>query len=162
MKRVWALALCLLLVGCPGATTIPAMAVMGYDQTGKRARLEKWAEGGDVYAQYDLARSYCCRQLEGELDAKKSLKWHCAAAKNGHSKAQLYLGKLYQGLEGLRGVEIEQDLARAQMWYTLASRRGLADGSTHQKNLAEELGAGQKETVAGLLAVWKTVPCGVE
>jgi len=104
-------------------TAVPAAVLGVYEKANKREKWLDYAEKGDIYSQFELAESYCCRDLEGKRNNKESFKWYCIAAKNGYAKAQVEMGKFYENIRKLQGVEIPKDDIKAIMWYGLAARR---------------------------------------
>ncbi len=119
-------------------TAVPAAMLGIYEKSNKRDKWLDYAEKGDVYAQFELAESYCCRELEGAINNKKSFKWYCTAAKNGYAKAQVEMGKFYENIRKLQGVEIPQDDVKAIMWYGLAARR-VNDEAIKRRNTLRDI-----------------------
>ncbi|MBI1326681.1 MAG: hypothetical protein GC136_03460 [Alphaproteobacteria bacterium] len=149
----------MLLTAC---TAAPMVALMGYDKAGKRDRWHEYADKGDVYAQYELAQSYCCRISEGALNPEEAVKWWCLAAKNGSGKAQFQLGKFYEHKETIETLSFPYDPVRAYMYYELAERRGSEEARNHQKLLETKLTEEQKATSVKLLKNWKELTCEAE
>lgn len=145
---------------CMPYTSVPMVALMGYDSVGKRERLEKYAASGDVYAMYDLAQSYRKHMYEGKVDHEKALDWYCKAARGGYGKAQMEVAQVYEGTSELK-VEVEQDLARAYMWYVLAERRKNFGSEDALKAIKEKISDKEKARGEMWLTEWKLVPCGV-
>lgn len=104
------------------ATTGAAVAVGGMENFKKRDQLQKYAEHGDVYAQYDLAESYCCEPMHGGINIEASIYWYCTAARNGYGEAQVKVAELYDGTSKLN-YDVAQDKKVAFAWYLLAARR---------------------------------------
>jgi TPR repeat protein len=136
------------------------VALMGYDTIKKRKQWEEYANEGDVYAQYELAQSYCCRPHEGSTDIKKAFKWWCVAGKSGYALAQLQLGKIYDGSEILNELSVPQDISKAYMWYQLAKRRGNEEARNRFLNLKNSISSDVMAEGEKMLTNWKSVPCG--
>ncbi len=133
---------------------------MGYDTFGKRSRWLEYAKDGDVYAQYELAQSYCCRMEEGKLDGFEALKWWCASAKNGYAKSQVKVGKLYEHQELMKDADVPKDDLRAYAWYKLAKKRGSEEGRDGFLRLRESMTSDQITKAEKLLADKKNIKCG--
>lgn len=148
-----------LLSGCGGVvnpvTAVPAMALGAYEKSGKREQWQEYAKNGDVYAQYELAESYCCSYSEGSADVHKAFYWYCRSAKRGHGKAQVALGDLYTGERELTNFSIARDDVQGYYWYWMASRRMNYDGKKRMKELAEQLSPEQMMAAERLLSVPK-------
>jgi TPR repeat protein len=159
--RAFLLLVILLLPACVPYTSVPMVALMGYDSAGKRQRLEEYAARGDVYAMYDLAESYRHHAYEGGIKPEKAVEWYCKAGRGGYGKAQYELGLLYEGKSDI-AVDLSPDMARAYMWYTLAARRVHQGAIIAQQRLKDALP--DKEVALGemWLTEWKLVPCGVD
>lgn len=157
--RLISLFVSFLLVGC---TAAPMAALMGYDTMVKRKKWEERAEVGDVYSQYELAQSYCCREYEGKLDGKLAIKWWCKAAKNGHAKSQLQLGKIYEGLDEIKGIQVEKDQSKAFMWYVLAGRRGSITARERVSALKDQLNEVVMNRAKEMTENWKSSDCGIK
>jgi len=126
-------------------TTSAAALLGGYDKLTKRKVWIEYAEQGDVYAQWELANSYCCNEFEGAHDNKKAVEWFCTAAENGFAKAQLVIGQLYSNAKKFDDIKIEKDNIKAYIWFSLAARRANAEGADNKKEIVqlftkEELG----------------------
>ena len=99
------------------------MLLGGYEKFQKRKVWKEYAGQGDVYAQWELAESYCCSSLEGGRDYNQALYWYCKAAENGHADAQTKIADLYVGNTTLGPLKIKYSKVDAYVWYSLAARR---------------------------------------
>jgi len=92
------------------------------DFEGAASWFRRAAAGGNVEAEYALGRLY----YEGFLVPRNTAEmWTMlkAAAWQGHARAQLTLGVIYEyGLD-----DIDRDYTAALMWYELAARRGVPE-----------------------------------
>jgi TPR repeat protein len=161
MRGAVILLLMFFLSACVPYTSVPMVALMGYDSAGKRARLEEYAARGDVYAMYDLAESYRRHTYEGGIKPEKAVEWYCKAARGGYGKAQYEVGLLYEGKSDM-DVGLSPDMARAYMWYTLAARRVHQGAIIAQQRLKDELPDSEVALGEMWLTEWKLVPCGVD
>jgi TPR repeat protein len=141
-------------------TSAPIYAFMGYDSLKKRGRLEDRASKGDVYAQLELAESYCCEMVEGMIDYELSMHWYCVAAKNGDAKAHLALGEIYEGQKEMGELAIEQDDALAYVWYRAGTERFYYKAEERLKALKKRIS--EKDLARGrtLFKKWRTLECG--
>jgi len=116
--------------------------------------LEKAAMGGLAEAQFKLGVAYENKMLGLKQDAGNAMKWHLAAAKQGHLRAQHNYARLaYEAQDYGTAAEwyrkaadqghieaqlwignlynlgqgVSKDLAEAYKWYLLAARMGHAD-----------------------------------
>jgi len=140
LKRFLSVILCCFLISnCSYVinpyTTSAAAILGGYDKLTKRKVWIEYANQGDVYAQWELANSYCCNEFEGGHDYKKAVKWFCTAAENGFSKAQLVIGRLYRNTKKFDNIKIEKDIIKAYIWFSLAARRANVEASENKKEL---------------------------
>lgn len=141
-------------------TTAPAVFLGLHENSSKRATWLERANEGDVYSQFELAESFCCRGMEGGIDNKESLKWYCKAAKNGFGKAQTEMGKFYENRRIMEGLNIKQNYARAYMWYSLAAKRGFSNARDFQLELKNKMSARDMREAEILLRDYKAVTCG--
>jgi len=130
------------LMGCSplsSVTTAAAVVVGAYESQKKRDKWKKYAEKGDVYAQWELANSYCCNRLEGSLNPVEAYYWFCTAAKNGDAKSQVEMARFLEGERKLNGGEIVISRSQSFMWYTLAARRVSSDGIKGKRRLKRDM-----------------------
>ncbi len=147
----------------PSPFTATPAAVLGvYELSGKRAQWQKYAEGGDVYAMYELGKSYAEEALQGGINGEKAMHWYCQAARNGYVKAQLVMGQLYEGKEKISGLEVTKDYARAMMWYRQAAKRVGQQAQPHIERVEKLMSAQDMRDAAYLSRAPKRVPCGPE
>ena len=59
------------------------------------------------------------QQARTETDPGRALGLYCRAARYGHAAAQLHLGTVFAGGQG-----VEQDLSAAMLWYDMALLNG--------------------------------------
>jgi TPR repeat protein len=155
-------ALCLLLAACFPYTSVPMVALTGYDLSQKRDKWRAYAAKGDVYAMYELGESYSSRPMEGGTDHREAFDWYCKAAKNGYGKAQMRVGHIYLGTQPLSGIEMKVDLAKAHMWFSLARRRALSESFAELAALEPQMDASEKKSAERMIANYRKVPCGTE
>lgn len=96
-------------------------------------QLYKAANGGDIQAKYELA-VILLHGLNGSKDEIEALRWFRAAAEEGHSGAQYYMGEIYQYGQADR----VKDEAKALSWYQLAADQGHLLAQTMIKHLSEQ------------------------
>lgn len=150
----------LVLAGCKfPVTNIPAALIGAYETTQKRENWEEYAREGDVYAQYELALSYCCKPYEGATDGRKAYTWMCYAAKNGHAKAQAQMGRLYEGELRFRGVEITPNPERAYLWYYFADKRLNREGHENLARLRQAFDEKQQDALENRFKAAREMPC---
>lgn len=140
-------------------TTAPALALGAYDTSEKRAKWLEYANKGDVYAQYELAKSYCCNEMEGSIDKAESAKWFCTAAKNGFARAQIEIGKFYEGISTIEGMNYPQDNVKAFAWYSMAARRAVSEGMDRRKELKAKLSDDELRQAEKLLLNYQKLEC---
>lgn len=143
-------------------TTAPAVMLSAYEKSKRREELLHYANQGDVYAQYDLAQSYCCEPMDGPGSGKESYRWFCMAARNGFAKAQYKLGQLYEQAMILPNYPIERDRVTAYVWYSVAAKRLHEESRARKKALKEELSPAELQHAELLLKDWREkLKCGV-
>jgi TPR repeat protein len=79
--------------------------------------LEKKAEAGDPYAQFNLGNAY----YKGNgvpQDYKEAVKWYTKSAEQGFADAQCNLASCYQKGEG-----VSQDIEEAVKWWKKAAEQ---------------------------------------
>lgn len=140
-------------------TTGAAVAVGAYENSQKREKWQEYALKGDVYAQFELAKSYHSNKLEGALDGRYALRWYCEAAKNGDAKAQYLLGQVHEGQLTLPGVTVPHNDAYAFMWYTLAARRQHKDAAKRMGMLDNILTSEQRRDALRTIPSVESVDC---
>jgi len=150
------------LVGCSTAlTTFPAVLVGAYEMSNKRRVWREYALDGDVYAQYELAESYCCRASEGELNQHLSFQWYCTAAKHGFAKAQLQVGKIYENAVKMEDLMVPKNNVKAYVWYTQAAKRQNLEAIDRIEALDAVLTEHDRGVLEFILADTDNLPCGV-
>ena len=125
-----------------------------------RAQLLKFAENGDVEAQYMLAKNYCCG-LGLFKDNAESLHWYCMAAKQDQADAFYEIGALFENTRGIEGSAVPTDPARAYAFYQLAENRFQKDAAKARKYLEQKMTPEQKTKAAGIVKDWPNVPCSL-
>ncbi len=80
------------------------------------AELQKYADSGDEYSQYELGRCYFYGNNVTQ-DYNKAAKLFSKLAQQGHTKAQNYLGGCYE-----KGLGVEQNDSKAISWFKNASK----------------------------------------
>lgn len=126
----------------------------------ERAQLLKMAEGGDVEAQYQLAKNYCCG-LGLFKDNAESLHWYCMAAKQDQADAFYEIGTLFENTREIQGSAIPTDPARAYAFYQLAENRYQKDAGKARQFLERKLNAEQKDKATKIVKDWPNVPCSL-
>ena len=107
------------------------------------------AESGSAEAQYKMYM---------RVNASDPLVWLCRAADGGHPYARYRLGLLYeQGIEG-----VEQNNARAQMWYVLASESGHPWGDTNADRIQRTVTTAEAQEFSRLLRLWHPGQCEMD
>lgn len=159
MRIFISISLIFLLSSCGGSTplinpftTVPAALLGAYDKINKRKTWTEYAEKGDVYAQYELGMSYCCKDFEGIVNHKESFKWFCESAKNGYAKAQIELGKLYSGENKFQQIKLPKDDVKSYMWYSFAAKRMNRAGIRLKKALKEKLSEQELQQVKDFMS----------
>ncbi len=148
------------LFGCKfPVTNVPAALIGVYETTQKRENWKRFARQGDVYAQYELARSYCCKPHEGPTDGEKAYLWMCYAAKNGHAKAQTDMGQLYEGEIQYSELDITIDNERAYIWYYFADKRLNATAREKLKQLRMVFSPQEQQALESRYATAREIPC---
>lgn len=154
----------LLLAACTPltpVTTAPAIMLSAYEKSKRREELLHYANQGDVYAQYDLAHSYCCEPMDGPGNGKESYRWFCKAAHNGFAKAQYRLGQMHDNAMVLPDYPIAQDKMMAYAWYSVAAKRLHEEARQRRETLEQELSPSEREKAAALLKDWREkLGCG--
>ena len=89
------------------------------DKEGFKILLQK-AEAGDAEAQKHVGILYCKGLMRTEPDISKALYWLELSAQQGNSKAQFYLGHLYQTGSALG---VEQNTQKAFGFYLLSAQQ---------------------------------------
>lgn len=155
--KIITLSITLLLTAC--TTSIPMVALMGYDTFDKRKRWTEYANEGDIYAQFELGNSYCCRFYEGATNPKEAMRWWCEAARGGHAGSMMKLAEIYANTETYDQLTAPLDLPRALVYTTLAERRAHRDAFKMKAYLEETALPVQKKQAETMLATWRTVDC---
>ena len=107
------------------------------------------AESSSAEAQY---------QMYMRVNVSNPLVWLCRAADGGHPYARYRLGLLYeQGIEG-----VEQNYARAQMWYVLASESGHPWGDTNADRIQRTATTEEVQEFSRLLRLWHPGQCELD
>ena len=159
MRVIISISLIFLLSSCGGGatiinpfTTVPAALLGAYDKINKRKTWKSYAEKGDVYAQYELGVSYCCKDFEGAVNHRESFRWFCEAAKNGYAKAQIELGMIYGGRKKFDQIDLPQDNIKSYMWYNFAAKRMNRTGIRLKKALQRKLTEEELQQVQELMS----------
>ena len=106
--------LVLTLILCLGALTLAAQ------QPDELAALQQRAQGGDLTAQFALARSYFSNR-----DFVQALAWFGKAAEQGNAPAEINVGSMFAN-----GLGVSRDYAQAVAWYRKAAEQGNPQGQT--------------------------------
>ena len=126
------------------------LLISEYQEKRQRHRVierEKSANEGDPEAQLQLYYS--------EADSPEGLKWLCRSADQGHPHAQTEVASLY--LKGRR--EINRDVTRAYLWYSLAVRNGNEEYRWRLVEVAESMTPEQTAKAAEMLRDWRPGQC---
>jgi len=127
-RTLFVLGLILLASGCAGVAISSGTYAVKASQ---RAELEPLARSGDVAAQYELGKSWCC--MGPGFDTQTATEWLCRAASAGHADAQYELGRIYDG-------DVSRTPAPGQKLLRLASARRSEQDSIYW--LSRAAGAG--------------------
>ncbi len=128
-------------------------------QQAQLAQVEQHAINGSVEAQFQLGIYYLLRQQPGAAG------WICHAANQGHAKAQLQYGHLFnedrKHDDLFPFISITPDNIQAFMWYSLSANKGEPRGLLFRDSLKQS-GLNSQRLHSALAAVenWKPAPCG--
>ncbi len=107
-----------------GLLTAPIATAQNTPRALGEAGLADVAESGDAEAQFQLGlRYYTGKGIK--QDAQTGMAWLSKAAAQGHGKAMLVIGSIYE--EGDAETGIKQDFAKAVEWYTKAAATDLTE-----------------------------------
>ena len=148
--------LCIVLVtsGCAAAAISSGTYAV---KAMKRDDLLPLAEAGDVQAQYQLGKSWCC--MGPGFDTQTATEWLCAAAAQQHPEALYELGRIYDGAVSrtpapgqklLRLATAKRSPAHALAFYQRAASLGNTDAATQQQELEHQLSAATLQHAAAL------------
>ena len=113
--------------------------------------LTERAEGGEAQAQYFLGKYF------EPIDPKKSWRWNCVAAMQGHRIAQSRMGWMYRW-----GTEpVPKDPVRAYMWYVLAANDEDARLVALREKFAQTLTPSQVIAGASRAEEWRPGSCEI-
>ena len=156
MKKIFLLVLCVLpLLGCIQKAvelmreTPPAL---------ERVPLLKDAEAGNMEAQYNLGKNYCCGTGTLE-DNGQALYWWCQAGRQGQPDALFEIGNLFLNTHGIVGTQIPVDPARAYAFYQLAENCYHKDAAAERRALEKTLTVQQRRDADELIRNWPDAPC---
>ncbi len=96
-----------------------------------------FAEAGSALAQYQLGRLYFDAPY-GERDEELGLKWMTRAARQGHSRAMMDVGKILA--LGAKGIEPDQD--RAVQWFRSSAKQDFRRATVEMVNVSFLIGTG--------------------
>jgi hypothetical protein len=82
-------------------------------------------------------------------DYERAREWFAKAADQGHGRAQLALGFIYY-----RGLDVQKDLARAFMWFTLAAQRGEENAEQGAKAMWKQMDEHEIDASKLMLERW--------
>ncbi len=128
-------------------------------QQAQLAQVEQQAIGGNKEAQFQLGIYYLLRQEPGAVG------WICLAANQGHARAQLQYGHLYNEDRKRNDlfpfVSIAPDNIEAFIWYSLAANNKDPRAVLFRDNL-KQTGLNSQRLNQALAAVesWQPRPCG--
>lgn len=131
-----------------------------------RDELQTKAEAGDVEAQYQLGKQWCC--FGPGFDTQIATVWLCRAAKSGHMEARYQLGRIYNGevfripaagpkMMGL--VFGAESLVDSYLWHSLAAAEGHEDAMKSLADLDEDLQPGDREMIENMKNNLATTRC---
>lgn len=123
-----------------------------------RAQLIKQAETGDVEAQYELGKNYCCG-VGLYYDNAEALHWWCAAAKQGQADAMFEIGRMFENTRSIQGSAVPTDPVRAYTYYLLAEARYQKDAAFFRKDLGKRMTAAQRMDAEANASNWPNIPC---
>ncbi len=139
------------------------LAIKGTEKARAQAELRAWellARRGDVEAQYNLGKAYCCDDRPFH-DRVKALYWYCQAAKAGQRDALYEVGEIYKRATQFEGEIIPYDPVLALVYYTLADQKGHEKAAASRDCIAGTLTDLEKERAAVLLAAWPDTSCEI-
>lgn len=108
---------------------------------------EQRAEEGDMAAQYSVALGYHLKGYKSAVCAAKALKWYAAAAKQGHDRACLALGRCYWA-----GRLVEKDRAKSLVLFERAIELGSKEAVRWRAKLIEFMPPEQFRAVSARIA----------
>jgi len=124
----------------------------------ERGVIYKNAMDGDVEAQYDLGKNYCCGA--GILhDTPQALYWWCQAGRQGQKDALYEIGTLFENTRGIVGGEIPVDPAKAYAFYTLAEKRHHKEAGIARKRLEKTLSEDDRAKADEIIRFWPNIEC---
>ena len=91
-------------------------------EPGPEVRILSLARGGDPESQFKLSEMYQSGDGRVPFDFAESTRWLIAAAEQGHTTAQEFLGEAYYEGDG-----VEQDYEQAAKWFRAAAKVGDQD-----------------------------------
>lgn len=124
MKKLFIFAL--LLLFCP--------ALFAYDDPPSPEDIQKWealAKQGNAEAQYNLGEAYSKGDGGLKEDKQEAFNWYERAANAGYMDAQMAMGFIYRGGEG-----IPMDKIMSYMWFEVASKKGNESAFNLRNNVA--------------------------
>ena len=127
---------------------------------GKSEAMKALALKGDVEAQYNLGKLYCCGERP-EFDNVEALKWWCMAAKSGQRDAMFEVGKLYETSNEYKGSIIPKDNVMAYAYYTLSHQNGNEDGRKPASKIKSALSKEDLKNAEYMLERWPVIGCEI-
>ena len=156
MKKIFLLFVCVLpLLGCLQQAT---KLVRQTPKILERADMIKQAEDGDIEAQYDLGKNYCCGSGTF-LDNGQALYWWCQAGRQGQKDALYEIGTLFENTRGLVGSEVPVDPARAYAFYYIAEQLHHKEAATARKNIEHKLTSDERRRGEEIIRHWPDEAC---
>lgn len=149
--------------GCVGAAVNSTTYAV---KAAPRAELQKRAENGDVAAQYELGKSYCC--MGPGFDTQTATEWLCKAARQENREAMLELGRIYlgdvsrtaaPGQKLIRAVSAKEAKPVAYVWLTRASAAGNEKAQERLDKLTTRMTEDDMRRAAEFERRWPSVPC---
>lgn len=144
-----------------GACVEPVYDAMGWSQD--IAEREAWktqALRGDVGAQYEVGRLYCCGERP-RYDVVEALYWWCQAARKGQRDALFGIGQIYETAHKIEGEIVPKDHALAWVYYSLARDHNQPKALAAQTKLAASMSKDELTRAEDLHSQWPAIQCEV-
>lgn len=123
------------------------------------AKREQWlaeATKGNVEAQYQLGKEYCCG-YDIYRSANQAIHWFCQAALQGYGPAQYELGRFFALRSRSDGATaMRQELIQGYMWYSLAALQQVPLAVDERDALARDMNELEVSHAKRRLRNWKT------
>ncbi|MCB2081459.1 MAG: sel1 repeat family protein [Rickettsiales bacterium] len=166
ITALFGLALILALSAC-GERSVP----FHYDLLGNGQPLShrmQWEENaikGDVEAQYEYGKSFCCG-FDGYYDTKLALEWICKAARKRYPEAMYAVAEIYNSHkdagrlgDAARDPRLPSNDALAYAWYSAAAIHEYPGAQQRLTTLAGRLKRDQLTLAKHWITKYPNIPC---